>query len=95
MHILIKNKYLIYDNYRIKCAVGKRGINIKKKEGDFITPKGLYKINYILYRKDKVKNLNNTIFTKNMPKDLSHDSLRICIKQKHPFPWDKRIQEIK
>ena len=40
-------------------------------------------------------NLNNTIFTKNMPKDLSHDSLRICIKQKHPFPWDKRIQEIK
>ena len=57
MHILIKNKYLIYDNYRIKCAVGKRGISIKKKEGDFITPKGLYKINYILYRKDKVKNL--------------------------------------
>jgi len=40
-------------------------------------------------------NLNNTIFTKNMPKDLSHDSLSICIKQKYPFPWDKRIQEIK
>ena len=55
MHILINNKKLIYNNYRIKCAVGKRGIGVKKKEGDFITPKGLYKINYILYRKDKIK----------------------------------------
>ena len=55
MHILIKNKKLIYRDYRIKCAVGKRGIGVKKKEGDFITPKGLYKINYILYRKDKIK----------------------------------------
>ena len=28
---------------------------IKKKEGDLITPKGKYKIKYILYRKDRVK----------------------------------------
>ena len=43
MHILIKNKKLIYNNYRIKCAVGKRGIREKKEEGDFITPIGLQK----------------------------------------------------
>ena len=36
MHILIKNKYLTFDNYRIKCALGKRGIGNKRKEGDFI-----------------------------------------------------------
>ena len=54
--LLIKNKYLIYNNYRIKCAVGKRGIRKKKEEGDFITPIGLYKINYILYRKDRLRN---------------------------------------
>ena len=47
MHILIKNKKLIYNNYRIKCAIGKRGIQKKKEENDFITPIGLYKINYI------------------------------------------------
>ena len=29
MHILIKNKLLIYNNYKVKC-VGKRGIGEKK-----------------------------------------------------------------
>ena len=61
MHITIKNKILIYKDYRIKCAVGKRGIGIKKKEGDLITPKGEYKIQFILYRKDRVKNLKTNI----------------------------------
>ena len=61
MHILIKNKKLIYNNYRIKCAIGKRGIRKKKKEGDFITPIGLHKINYILYRKDRIKKLDTIL----------------------------------
>ena len=37
MHILIKDKYLLYNDYKVKCSIGKRGINIKKKEGDLIT----------------------------------------------------------
>ena len=61
MHITINNKNLIYKDYRIKCAVGKRGIGIKKREGDLITPKGDYKIKYIFYRKDRVKNLKTNI----------------------------------
>ena len=55
MHILINKKNLIFDNYKAKCSVGKRGIGLKRKEGDLITPKGKYKIKYILYRKDRVK----------------------------------------
>ena len=35
--------------------MGKRGIGLKKKEGDLITPKGLFKIKYILYRKDRIE----------------------------------------
>jgi L,D-peptidoglycan transpeptidase YkuD (ErfK/YbiS/YcfS/YnhG family) len=61
MHILIKNKYLLFDKYRIKCAVGKRGIAKKMKEGDFITPKGSFKIKLVLYRKDRIKKLNTTL----------------------------------
>ena len=34
-------------DYKAKCAVGKRGIGYKRKEGDLITPKGRYKIKYI------------------------------------------------
>ena len=45
----------------MKCAVGKNGIGYKKKEGDKITPKGNYKILYILYRSDRVFNLNTKI----------------------------------
>ena len=70
MHIIIKNKFLIYNNYKVKCALGKRGIGNKRKEGDFITPKGLYKIKYILYRKDRVSKIktkfNKVILKKNM-----------------------------
>mgnify|MGYP001425431064 FL=1 len=44
MHIIIKKKNLTYDDYKVKCAVGKRGIGAKKREGDLITPKGKYKI---------------------------------------------------
>ena len=55
MHILINKKYLTFNNYKAKCSIGKRGIGVKKKEGDLITPKGKYKIKYILYRKDRVK----------------------------------------
>ena len=55
MHILINKKYLTYENYKAKCAIGKRGIGYKKKEGDLITPIGKYKIKYVLYRKDRIK----------------------------------------
>tara|TARA_B100001939_G_scaffold332552_1_gene331660 strand:+ start:555 stop:1046 length:492 start_codon:yes stop_codon:yes gene_type:complete len=61
MHILIKNKLLNCGNYKVKCAVGKRGIKIKKKEGDLITPKGLFKIKRVLYRKDRIGRLNTKL----------------------------------
>ena len=54
MHININNKYLFSDYYKVKCAVGKRGIKIKKREGDLITPKGIFKIKYLLYRNDRI-----------------------------------------
>ena len=50
MHILIKNKKLTFKHYKVKCSVGKRGIGLKKREGDQITPKGKFKIKYVLYR---------------------------------------------
>ena len=61
MHILINKKYLTYGQYKAKCAVGKRGIGRKRKEGDLITPIGRYKIKYILYRKDRVKKIQSKL----------------------------------
>ena len=61
MHILINKNYLAYDDYKVKCALGKRGIGNKRREGDFITPKGKFKIKYILYRKDRIKRVQSKI----------------------------------
>tara|TARA_B100001248_G_scaffold248022_1_gene219964 strand:+ start:1050 stop:1541 length:492 start_codon:yes stop_codon:yes gene_type:complete len=59
LHILIKNKHLIYDNYKVRCSIGKRGIGYKKKEGDLITPRGTYKVMQILCRKDRVHKIRS------------------------------------
>ena len=84
MHIYINNKFISYNNYKAKCAVGKRGISIKKKEGDFITPKGTFKIREIFYRKDRVQSLitrlKKTVIKKNMgwcddPKSKKYNKL--------------------
>ena len=70
MHIIIKNKILSYGNYKVKCAVGKRGIGIKFKEGDLITPKGIYKITKIFLRKDRIKNFRTKIKTFPIKKNM-------------------------
>ena len=84
MHILINKKYFVFNQYKVKCAIGKRGIGLKKKEGDFITPIGQYKIKYILYRKDRIKKiqskLRKIVIKKNMgwcddPKSKSYNKL--------------------
>jgi L,D-peptidoglycan transpeptidase YkuD (ErfK/YbiS/YcfS/YnhG family) len=61
MHIFINKKYLTYKNYKAKCAIGKRGIGLKRKEGDLITPKGNYKIKYIMFRKDRIRNIKSKV----------------------------------
>ena len=70
MHILIDKKYLSYGKYKVKCAVGKRGIGLKKKEGDLITPIGQYKIKYILFRKDRIKKIQSKLRKIVIKKDM-------------------------
>ena len=59
MIIINKSKYLKYKNLKFKCAIGKAGIRKKKKEGDNITPKGIYKIIKIYYRDDRIKKISS------------------------------------
>ncbi len=61
MHILINRKYLTFENYKVKCAIGKRGIAHKKKEGDLITPKGSFKIKFLLFRNDRIKKIQTKL----------------------------------
>ncbi len=61
MIIIKKTGYLQYKNLKFRCALGKAGIKRKGKEGDNITPKGIFKIIKIYYRSDKIKNITTSI----------------------------------
>ena len=101
MHIIINNKYLTYKNYKAKCAIGKRGIGYKKKEGDLITPKGIYKVKYILYRKDRVKKIQTKIKKIIIKKNMGwcDDSLSVhynkLIKLPSAFSYEKLYRKEK
>ena len=34
MHLYLKNKFLYFKDYKIKCSIGKMGLTKKKTEGD-------------------------------------------------------------
>jgi L,D-peptidoglycan transpeptidase YkuD (ErfK/YbiS/YcfS/YnhG family) len=69
--IIVKNPgYLIYKNSKFRCSLGINGIKNKKKEGDGITPKGIFKLKKIYYRKDKVKNIVTKVKKIKITKDM-------------------------
>jgi len=82
------------DNYKAKCSIGKRGIGLKKKEGDLITPRGKYKIKFILYRKDRVKiqaKIRKIIIKRNMGwcDDPNSEQYNTLIKLPSKFKYEK------
>ena len=70
MNIIIKNRFLLYKGYKIKCSIGKNGTTTSKKEGDLSTPKGFFKIGTLYYRKDRIKlnkcKIKKKVIKKNM-----------------------------
>ena len=55
MTIILKNKETLkFDDFYFKCCIGKKGLSIKKKEGDKKTPMGEFSLGYLYYRKDRI-----------------------------------------
>ena len=69
MNIKIKKHLLLYKNYKLKCSIGKSGITSFKKEGDFATPKGTFKLGWLYYRKDRIRTPKCKIRTKVIKKN--------------------------
>ena len=65
MIIVNKNGTLIHNKIRYKCAIGKKGIAKKKKEGDKSTPKGKISLRHIYIRKDKKNKIKISRFLRN------------------------------
>lgn len=93
MIIINKSGYLRYKDLKFRCALGKGGIGKKNTEGDNITPKGIFKIVKIYWRKDRIEKISSKYklikITKNMgwcddPRSKKYNKLiKLPTKLKH------------
>ena len=69
IHLENKNT-LIIDDFKLKCCIGKNGLNSNKKEGDNSTPKGIFNLKKLYFRKERVGitkcKIDKKIIKKNM-----------------------------
>ena len=90
IHVQDKNT-LIIDDFRLKCCIGKNGLNHNKKEGDYSTPKGIFNLKKLYFRKERVGipkcKLNKKAIKKNMAwcDDPNHknynEEIKTCTKR--------------
>ena len=61
MEIVVKNGFLSFNKEKFRCAIGRNGLSSKKSEGDGCTPIGSFKILNLLYRIDKIGQIQTNI----------------------------------
>ena len=96
MNIIIKKHFLLYKGYKLKCSIGKSGVTHSKKEGDLTTPKGLFGLGLLYYRKDKIKLLKCKIKKRAIKKDMGwcNDSKSKKYNQEISFPFKYGAEEL-
>ena len=71
MKITLKNKYTLkIDDFKFKCCIGKNGVKKNKIEGDKCTPKGVFELGTLYYRKDRVKKPITNLKIKNIKRNM-------------------------
>ena len=71
MYIIINNQNtLLYDEFKFKCSIGKNGFSFDKKEGDLKTPRGIFSLGSLFYRKDKIPKLSTKLKKKPIKKNM-------------------------
>ena len=88
MTIIVKNKdTLTFGDFVFKCAIGKKGSTIKKKEGDMKTPKGIFEIGNLYYREDRLKKPSTSLKTNIIRKKMGW-----CNDINYPKKYNKQIK---
>ena len=96
MNIKIKKHLLLYKGYKLKCAIGKSGIVNSKKEGDLATPRGIFKLGRLYYRKDRIKQIKCKIKTRIIKRNMGwcNDSRSKKYNKEINFPFKYRAEKI-
>ena len=100
MRIILKNKEtLLYDDFKFKCSIGKNGTTSNKIEGDRKTPKGIFSLGPVFYRKDRIKNLVTKLKKKKINKlmgwcdDVKNQKYNKLIKVNNKIKHEKLFQK--
>ena len=96
MNIIIKNCLLLYKGYKLKCSIGKMGTTNSKKEGDLSTPKGLFKLGILYYRKDRIKLIKCKIKKKVIRKNMGwcYDTRSKKYNREISFPFRYKSEKL-
>ena len=87
MLIHLKNKdILVAGEFKFKCCIGKNGVKKDKIESDNSTPKGIFSLGNLYYRKDRVKKPNTNLKTK-----IIKPNMGWCNNSKHKL-YNKEIK---
>ena len=71
MTIFVKNKHTLQvDEFKFICSIGEKGLTSNKKEGDKKTPKGTFEIEYLYYRKKRLKKPTTLLKCVEIKKDM-------------------------
>ena len=97
MIIFVKNKHTLeIDQFKFKCCIGKKGATFNKKEGDKKTPKGIFKIQNLYFRKDRIKKPLTSLKCIEIKKNMGWcDDIRFPKKYNKLFKIEKKIKHEK
>ena len=70
MDIIINKGFLKYKGHKFRCSIGKSGFSRSKKEGDFTTPMGVFKLGALYFRKDRIKSVKSKLKKKIIKKNM-------------------------
>ena len=88
MIIRLKNKHTLQiGSFFFKCSIGKNGLSKKKIEGDGKTPKGIFKIEHLYLRKDRVKKPETSLKCISIDKEMGW-----CDDVRNPNKYNKLIK---
>jgi len=97
MTIYLKNKHTLQiDEFKFKCCIGKKGLTKNKKEGDKKTPKGIFEIENLYFREDRIKKPLTSIKCVKIKKNMGWcDDVRFPKKYNKLFKIEKNIKHEK
>ena len=71
MIIYQKNKHTLQvDDFTFKCSIGSLGKTKKKREGDKKTPIGIFELDKLFIRKDRIKKISSNLKKINIKKNM-------------------------